>query len=171
MAMNKRTTTIKGKPYTLAGPEIKVGQKAPDFTLTAIDFSEISLSQSKGQVRLLSVVHSLDTGVCDLQTQWFEEEAGVYQEVVIYTISMDLPFAQARYCGAKAIKNLKTLSDYKQASFGTDYGVLIQDLRLLSRAVFIIDANDIVRYVEYVPEVGQAPAYDKAIAALNQILA
>ena len=171
MVMPARATTIKGKPYTLTGPEIKVGQKAPDFTLTAIDFSEISLSQSKGQVRLLSVVHSLDTGVCDLQTQWFEEEAGVFKEVVIYTISMDLPFAQARYCGAKAIKNLKTLSDYKFASFGKDYGVLIQDLRLLSRAVFIIDANDIVRYVEYVPEVGQAPDYDKAIAALKQVLA
>jgi thiol peroxidase len=169
MAMSKRTVTIKGKIYTLVGPEIKAGQKAPDFNLTAIDFSEISLSQSGGKVRLLSVVHSLDTGLCDLQTQWFEEEAAVFKDVVIYTISMDLPFAQARYCGAKNIINLKTLSDYKFASFGTDYGVLIQELRLLSRAIFIIDAVDMVRYVEYVPEVGQAPDYDKAIAALKLV--
>jgi thiol peroxidase len=171
MVTATRTVTIHGKPYTLEGPEIKAGQKAPDFTLTWTDFSEITLSQSKGKVRLLSVVHSLDTGVCDLQTQWFEEEAGEFPQVVIYTISMDLPFAQARYCGSKAIKNLKTLSDYKFASFGKDYGVLIQGLRLLSRAVFIIDANDIVRYVEYVPEVSQAPNYDAAIAALKQTLA
>ena len=171
MGTTTRTVTIHGKPYTLEGPEIKAGQKAPDFILTWTDFSEITLSQSKGNVRLLSVVHSLDTGVCDLQTQWFEEEAGEFPQVVIYAISMDLPFAEARYCGAKAIKNLKTLSDYKFASFGKDYGVLIQELRLLSRAVFIIDANDIVRYVEYVPEVSQAPNYDAAIAALKRTLA
>jgi thiol peroxidase len=170
-AMATRTVTIHGKLYNVVGPEIKVGQKAPDFTLVWTDFSEVSLSQSKGKVRLLSVVHSLDTGVCDLQTQWFEEEAGEFPQVVIYTISMDLPFAQARYCGAKAIKNLKTLSDYKYASFGKDYGVLIQELRLLSRAVFIIDADDIIRYVEYVPEVSQPPNYDQAIAALKQTLA
>ena len=169
MAIAKRTVTIKGKLYTLAGPEIRVGQKAPDFKLTATDFSEVELSQSKGKVRLLSVVHSLDTGICDLQTQWFEQEAGVFKEVVIYTISMDLPFAQARYCGARAITNLKTLSDYKDASFGNSYGVLIQELRLHSRAIFIIDANDIIRYVEYVPEVAQPPDYDKAIAALKEL--
>jgi len=167
--MSKRTITIKGKTYTLVGMEIKVGQKAPDFTLTAIDFSEVSLFQSRGKVRLLSVVHSLDTGLCDLQTQWFEEEAGVFKDVIIYAISMDLPFAQARYCGIRNIKNLKTLSDYKYASFGNDYGVLILELRLLSRAIFIIDDYDIVRYVEYVPEVSQAPDYDKAIAALKKL--
>jgi len=115
------------------------------------------------------VVHLLDIGVCDQQTQRFEEEADVFNDVVIYTISMDLPFAQARYCGAWGITNLKTLSDYKVASFGNSYGVLILELRLHSRAIFIVDADDIVRYVEYVPEVTQPPDYDKAIAALKEL--
>lgn len=169
MAITKRTVAIKGKSFTLVGPEVKVGQKAPDFSLTAIDFSEVRLSQSKGKVRLFSVVHSLDTSLCDLQTQRFEEEAAVFKDVAIYTISMDLPFAQARYCGARGITNLKTLSDYRDASFGQAYGVLIKELRLHSRAIFIVDADDIVRYVEYLPEVAQAPDYDKAIAALKEL--
>ncbi len=171
MVAVRRLTTLKGKPMTLAGPEIKVGQKAPDFRLVAIDFTAVELAQSKGKVRLLSVVHSLDTNVCDLQTQWFEEAASKFEDVVIYTVSMDLPFAQARYCGAHNIKNLKTLSDYRFSAFGRAYGVLIEDLNLLSRAIFIIDRNDIVRYVEYVPEVAQAPDYDKAIEALKQVVA
>jgi thiol peroxidase len=167
----KRTVTLKGKPYTLSGPEIKAGQKAPDFKLLATDSSEVGLSQSRGKVRLLSVVHSLDTQVCDLQTQRFEEEASRFKDVVIYAISMDLPFAQARYCGAHGIKNLQTLSDHREASFGHAYGVLIEELRLLSRAIFIIDRDDIVRYVEYVPEVAQHPDYDRAIAALKNAVA
>lgn len=170
MAATRRATTMHGKPLALLGPEIKVGQKAPDFRLLAIDSTEVTLSQSRGKVRLLSVVHSLDTSVCDLQTRWFEEEAAKFKGVVIYAISMDLPFAQARYCGANDIKNLKTLSDHRQASFGRAYGVLIRGLRLLSRAIFIIDRNDIVRYVEYVPEVGQPPDYDKAIEALKKVV-
>ena len=170
MAVATRTVTIRGRPVALEGPEIRVGQKAPDFKLVATDFSEVQLSQSRGKVRLLSVVHSLDTGICDLQTQKFEEEAGEFKEVVIYTISMDLPFAQARYCGANNIKNLRTLSDYKEASFGKAYGVLIRDLRLLSRAVFLIDRDDTVRYVQYVPEVAQHPDYDKAIEALSKLV-
>ena len=170
MAEIQRTVTLMGKPMGLAGPEIRVGQIAPDFTLVAIDFKQVDFSQSKGKVKLLSVVHSLDTSVCDLQTQRFENEASKFKDVVIYTISMDLPFAQARYCGAHAIKNLKTLSDYRDASFGKAYGVLITDIRLLSRAIFIIDRNDIVRYVEYVPEVTSPPDYDKAIEALKQVV-
>ncbi len=169
MADIKRTTIMRGKEYELVGPEIKVGQKAPDFKLVAMDFSEVKLSDSKGKVRLLSVVHSLDTPVCDLQTRTFEEEAGRYNDVVIYAISMDLPFAQARYCGANNIKNLKTLSDYREASFGAAYGLLIKDVRLLSRAIFIIDKDDTIRYVEYVPKVSSPPDYDKAIAALQKI--
>ena len=120
---------------------------------------------------MLSVVTSLDTPVCDIQTQWFEKEASKLKDVVIYTISMDLPFAQSRYCGAHNITNLKTLSDHREASFGTAYGVLIKELRLLSRAVFIIDKDDTVRYVEYVKEVGQPPDYDKALEALNKLVA
>jgi thiol peroxidase len=165
----KRTVTLKGKPLTLLGPEIKIGQKAPDFKLLAIDSTNVELAQSKGKVRLLSVVHSLDTNVCDLQTQRFEEEAGKFKDVIIYAISMDLPFAQARYCGAHNITNLKTLSDHREASFGLAYGVLIEELRLLSRAIFIIGRDDTVRYVEYVPEVAQPPDYDKAIEALKKI--
>jgi thiol peroxidase len=170
MVRTKRTVTLKGKPLRLSGPEIKVGQKVPNFNLLAIDSTKVELSQSKGKVRLLSVVHSLDTNVCDLQTQRFEEEAAKFKDVIIYAISMDLPFAQARYCGAHDIKNLKTLSDHREASFGRAYGVLIEELRLLSRAIFIIDRGEIVRYVEYVPEVTQPPDYDKAIEALKEVV-
>ena len=169
MAETERTVNLKGEPLVLAGPEIKVGQKAPDFKLLAIDSTDVELSQSQGKVRLLSVVHSLDTNVCDLQTQRFEEEAAKFKDVIIYAISMDLPFAQARYCGANNIKNLQTLSDHREASFGRAYGVLIEKLRLLSRAIFIIDREDIVQYVEYVPEVAQPPDYDKAIEALQNV--
>ncbi|OGO04094.1 MAG: lipid hydroperoxide peroxidase [Chloroflexi bacterium RBG_13_54_9] len=130
----------------------------------------VELSDSKDKVRLLSVVHSLDTSICDLQTQRFEEEASKLKDVAIYTISMDLPFAQARYCGAHNIKNLRTLSDHREASFGAAYGVLIKDLRLLSRAIFIIDRDDIVRYVEYVKEVAQHPDYDRALELLEKVV-
>jgi thiol peroxidase len=116
-------------------------------------------------------VHSLDTNVCDLQTQRFEAEASKFKDVVIYAISMDLPFAQARYCGAHDISRVKTLSDHREASFGRAYGVLIEEVRLLSRAIFIIDPDDVVRYVEYVPEVTQHPNYDKAIETLKNVMA
>jgi len=171
MEERKGVVTFQSKPVTLVGPEIKVGDKAPDFTLLTIDMSEMSFSESKGKVRVLSVVTSLDTPVCDFQTQRFEEEASKLKDVVIYTISMDLPFAQARYCGANNITSLQTLSDHREASFGTAYGVLIKELRLLSRAVFIVDKDDTVRYVEYVKEVGQPPDYDKALGALNEVVA
>lgn len=164
-----RTVTIGGGPYTLEGPELKVGHEAPNFELIGIDMNEVTLSDSKGKVRLLSVVHSLDTPVCDLQTQRFEQEAGKFTDVIIYTISMDLPFAQARYCGAHNVSNLKTLSDYRDASFGRAYGVLIKELRLLSRAIFIIDAEDTLRYIEYLSEVGSHPDYDRAISALKEV--
>jgi thiol peroxidase len=170
MTETKRTVMLKGKPMTLAGSGIKAGQKAPDFKLLAIDSTNVELAQSKNKVRLLSVVHSLDTDVCDLQTQRFEQEAANFKDVIIYAISMDLPFAQARYCGAHNIKNLKTLSDHRDASFGRAYGVLIEELRLLSRAIFIIDRNDIVQYAEYVPEVTQHPDYDKAIKTLKKVV-
>ena len=162
--------TSMGKPVTLVGPEMKVGQKAPQFRLLTKEMNEVELSESSGKTRLLSVVPSLDTPVCDLQTQRFEEEAGKFQDVVLYTISMDLPFAQARYCGAHNIKNLVTLSDHRDASFGMTYGVLMKESRLLSRAVFIIDGEDTVRYVEYVGEVGQHPDYDKALEALGSLV-
>ena len=171
MKERKAVVTFHGNPLTLLGPEIEVGQKAPHFRLLSTDMKEVKLSQSGGKIRLLSVVPSLDTPVCDLQTQRFESEASNFRDVVIYTISMDLPFAQARYCGAHGISNLQTLSDHREASFGAAYGVLIKELRLLSRAVFIIDRNDTIRYVEYVKEVTQHPDYDKAVEALREVVA
>jgi len=171
MEERKGAVTFWGNPVTLLGPQLEVGQKAPDFRLLATDMKEVQLSHSKGRVRLLSVVASLDTPVCDLQTQRFEEEASKLKDVAIYTISMDLPFAQARYCGAHNIKNLQTLSDHREASFGIAYGVLIKELRLLSRAIFIIDRDDTVRYVEYVKEVSQHPDYDGAFEALQKVVA
>lgn len=171
MKERKGVVTFRGDPVTLIGPEIKVKQKAPDFRLLSTDMNEVSLSQSKGKVRLFSVVSSLDTSVCDLQTQRFEEEASKIGDVVIYTISMDLPFAQARYCSAHNIKNLQTLSDHREASFGTAYGVLIKETRLLSRAIFIFDRNDTVRYVEYVKETSNHPDYFKALEALKRVMA
>jgi thiol peroxidase len=170
LSTTKRIVTLKGKPLTLVGPELKVGQKAPNFKLLAIDLSQVEISHSKRKVRLLSVVHSLDTNVCDLQTQRFEAEASKFKDVVIYAVSMDLPFAQARYCGTHNISNLKTLSDHREASFGRAYGVLIEELRLLSRAIFIIDRDGIIRYVEYVPEVAQHPDYGKAIETLKDVV-
>ncbi|MBI4285438.1 MAG: thiol peroxidase [Chloroflexi bacterium] len=171
MDESKRSVAMKGKRLSLEGPELKVGQKAPDFKLIATDMSEVRLADSRGKVRLLSVVVSLDTPVCDLQTQKFEQEASQVKDVIIYTISMDLPFAQARYCSAHDIKNLKTLSDHREAAFGAAYGVLIKELRLLGRAIFIVDSADMLRYVEYVKEVTQHPDYDKALAALKNIVA
>lgn len=170
MKETKGLITFKGNPVTLVGTPLKAGQKAPDFTLLTPDMKEVRLSDSKGKVRLLSVVVSLDTPVCDLQTQQFEEKASQFRDVMIYTISMDLPFAQARYCGAHSIKNLQTLSDHRDASFGMAYGVLIKEFRLHARAIFIIDKNDTIRYVEYVKEVIQHPDYDRAIAALKEVL-
>jgi len=170
MAERKGVVTSQGNPVTLLGAEIKVGQKAPDFKLLAIDMREVELSQTRGKVRLLSVVPSLDTPVCDLQTQRFEEEASKLTDVVIYTISMDLPFAQARYGDAHNIRNLQTLSDHRDASFGTAYGVLIKELRLLARAIFIIDTDETVRYVEYVKEVSQHPDYENALEALHKVI-
>lgn len=161
--------TFKRKPVTLVGQQIKVGQRAPDFKLVDSSMKEVSLSKSRGKVRLLSVVYSLETPICDVQTRTFEKEAGKYPNVVVYSISMDLPFTQERYKHEHDIHNIGILSDYRDASFGNAYGLLIKDSRLLARAVFIIDADDIVRYVEYVPEVTQAPDYQKAIKALKHV--
>ncbi len=165
-----RIVTIGGKPYNLEGPELKAGEKAPDFRLISTDMKEVTLSDSRGKVRLLSVVHSIDTPICDLQTQRFEQEASKFKDVLIYTISMDLPFAQRRYCGAHNISSLKTLSDYREGSFGRAYGVLVKELRLHSRAIFIIDRTDTIRYAEYLKEVGSHPDYDRAIESLKNIL-
>lgn len=162
--------TFKGKPVTLLGPEIKVGDQAPDFTVLANDLSPVTLADSKGSVRIISVVPSLDTGVCDQQTRRFNEEAGKLEGVKVLTISVDLPFAQKRWCGAAGIENVQTLSDHRDLSFGTAYGVAIKELRLLARAVFVIDKNDKVVYAEYVPEVTNHPDYEAPILAAKKAL-
>lgn len=164
----KGAATFQGNPLTLVGNEVKVGDKAPDFTLLDNGLGAVTLASSKGKIRVISVVPSLDTPVCDLQTKRFNEEAGKFpSSVVVLTVSTDLPFAQARWCGAANAKNVKTLSDHRDVSFGTNYGVLIKELRLLSRAVFIIGADDKVQYVEYVKEITQHPDYDKALNFLK----
>ena len=159
--------TFKGNAVTLLGNEVKVGDSAPDFTVLANDLSEVSLADSKGSIRLISVVPSIDTGVCDAQTRRFNEEAGSLENVKVLTVSVDLPFAQKRWCGANGIENVQTVSDHRNLSFGEAYGVHIQELRLLARAVFVVDSNDKVTYVEYVSEATDHPNYESAIEAVK----
>jgi thiol peroxidase len=163
----KNVITFKGNPLTLIGNEVKVGQQAPEFTALAGDLSPVTLASSKGKVRLLVAVPSLDTPVCDAEARRFNEEASKLSDVETYVISMDLPFAQGRFCQTAGIKNLKTLSDHRDASFGNAYGVLIKELRLLARAVFVVDATDKVTYVEYVKEVTSHPNYDAVLSTLK----
>jgi thiol peroxidase len=164
----KGAATFKGNPLTLIGPEVKVGQKAPEFTALAGDLSPVTLASSKGKTRLIIAVPSLDTPVCDAEARRFNEEAAKLSGVETLVVSMDLPFAQGRFCQTAGIKSLKTLSDHRDASFGKAWGTLIKELRLLSRAVFVVDASDTVQYVEYVKEVTSHPNYDAAINALKQ---
>ncbi|OCA91385.1 lipid hydroperoxide peroxidase [Bacillus sp. FJAT-27225] len=159
------SVTFKGNPVTLVGSEVKAGDKAPSFTVLANDLTEVTLEDTKGQVRLISVVPSLDTGVCDAQTRRFNEEAGSLGNVKVLTISVDLPFAQKRWCGAAGVENVQTLSDHRDLSFGEAYGVVMKELRLLARAVFVIDSSDTVTYAEYVSEGTTHPDYDAALAA------
>jgi len=170
--MEERTgiVTMKGKPVTLVGPAIKVGQKAPDFEVTANDLSPAKLSSFAGKVCIIASVPSLDTSVCDLETRKFNEKAvQLGGDVVVLTISMDLPFAQKRWCGAAGIKNVQTLSDYRDASFGRAYGVLIKDLRLLARTVFVVDKKGVVRYLQIVPEIATEPDYDAVLKVVKEL--
>ncbi|MED4392951.1 thiol peroxidase [Priestia megaterium] len=158
-------TKFKGNDVTLLGNQVKVGDKAPNFTVLANDLSEVTLDSTKGSVRLISVVPSIDTGVCDAQTRRFNEEAAKLDNVKVLTVSVDLPFAQKRWCGANGIDNVQTLSDHRDLSFGEAYGVAIQELRLLARSIFVVDSNNNVTYVEYLPEVTEHPNYEAAIEA------
>lgn len=159
-----------GKQVQLLGKQVKVGDQAPDFTVIANDLSPVSSTEYKGSVRILSAVPSLDTGVCDQETRRFNEEAAKLPEVKILTISVDLPFAQKRWCGAAGIDKVVTLSDHRDLSFGMAYGVVLEGLRLLTRAVFVVDRNDKVVYAEYVPNVGSHPNYEAIIAAAKSAL-
>ena len=161
--------TMKGNPLTLVGDEVRAGQKAPDFTVVGNDLSPVTLGAYRNKTLVLASVPSLDTPVCDLETRRFNEEAGrLGQDVRILTISMDLPFAQKRWCGAAGVKNLLTLSDHRDASFGMAYGVLIKELRLLARAVFVVDRGGVVRYVQWVKELATEPDYKAALDAIKQ---
>ncbi|WP_134703426.1 thiol peroxidase [Ammoniphilus sp. YIM 78166] len=162
--------TFKGNLITLLGNEVKVGDQAPNFTVLANDLSPVTLENSKGTVRIISVVPSIDTGVCDQQTRRFNEEAANLENATILTVSVDLPFAQKRWCGAADIDKVQTLSDHRDLSFGEAYGVAIKELRLLARAVFVIDKNDKVTYAEYVSEATNHPNYEAAVEAAKAAL-
>jgi thiol peroxidase len=164
----KGVVTFKGGPLTLIGPELKAGDKAPDFKLIDTGLKPVTLADSKGKTRLISVVPSIDTPVCDLQTKRFNQEASkLPANVAVITVSMDLPFAQGRWCGLAGADKIKMLSDYREHAFGQAYGVLIKELRLLSRAVFVIGPDDKVQYVEYVKEITLHPDYEKVLGFLS----
>ena len=160
--------TFHQDPVTLLGTELKAGDDAPNFTVLSNDLKEVTLDDYKGKIKLISVVPSIDTGVCSEQTKRFNEEADKLENVQVLTISMDLPFAQTRWCAANGIKKLDTLSDHRDADFGKKYGVLIKELRLLSRSIFVVDANDKITYAEYVSENTNHPDYDKALEAAGK---
>ena len=164
-----KAVTMRGNPLTLLGPELGSGDAAPEFTALSTKLQEVHLADSKGKVRILSVVPSLDTPVCDLQTKRFDEEAGRLGDgVVVYTISADLPFAANRWCGAAGVKNLQCLSDHRTMSFGDAYGTHVKELRLDARAVFVVDARDRIVHAEYVKEIAEHPNYDAALAAARK---
>jgi thiol peroxidase len=168
----KGAVTMRGNPMTLVGPEIKVGQKAPAFGAVGKGLAPASLDQFKGKVKIISAVPSVDTPVCDAETRRFNEEASKLPgDVQILTISMDLPFAQARWCAAAGVDKITMLSDYRSAEFGEKYGALIKELHLLARAVFVVDKNDNVTHVEYVKEVANHPDYDSVLNAAKKAAA
>lgn len=171
MSERNGACTFQGNPLTLIGPEVKVGDAAPDFALTANDLSPATLADYAGKVVVIAAVPSLDTPVCDMETRRFNSEAAALgDDVVILAVSMDLPFAQARWCGAANVEAVKTLSDHKDASFGENWGALIKELRLLTRAVFVIGKDGKVAYVEYLGEITEEPNYDGALAAVKGLV-
>ncbi len=166
-----REITLNGNKFSLSGAELNAGLKAPDFTLAANDLSDVSLKDFKGRIVVLSAVPSLDTSTCSIETARFNKEAGkLGDKVKILTVSKDLPFAQARWCAAQGVKNLQTLSDYKNTSFSQDYGLLIKGLYLLTRAVFVIDGEGVIRYVQFVKEVSNEPDYKAVLDAVNELI-
>lgn len=166
MQEHKGIVTMQGNPLTLQGNRVKVGDKAQDFRVLASDLSPVHLSDYRGKVRVLSVVPSIDTPVCDTQTRQFNKEAAGLPGVEIFTISCDLPFALGRFCGAAGIDKVHVCSDHRDLDFGLKYGFVISELRLLSRGVVVVDKNDDIVYVEYVKEVSELPDFDKVLAVV-----
>jgi len=170
MKERKDAITLKGNPMTLVGKELKVGDMSPDVSLLDNDLNPVKISSFRGKVCVISAVPSLDTPVCDTETRRFNKEAEkLGSNVQVLTISMDLPFAQKRWCGAAGISRVKTLSDYRDASFGTSYGVLIKELRLLARAIYILDKEGAVRYIQLVKEVTNEPNYDEVLKEVKKL--
>jgi thiol peroxidase len=171
MTERKDAVTLRGNSFTLVGSEVKVGAKAPDVELLANDLSPAKISDYRGKVAVLSAVPSLDTPTCDMETRRFNTEAAkLGEDVVILTISTDLPFAQKRWCGAAGVDKVKTLSDHRAADFGQAYGVLIKELRLLARSIFVLDKEGVVQYVQHVKELSQEPDYNAVIAAVRKLV-
>ena len=169
MQEKEAVVTMKGEPLTLVGKRVKVGDLAEDFEVVANDLSAVKFSSFRGKVCLISSVPSLDTGVCDIQTRKFNEQAkALADDVVVLTISMDLPFAQGRWCGAAEVENVQTLSDHRKAQFGNTFGVLIKELRLLARAVFVVNKDGVVTYIEIVNELTNEPDYEAALKAAKE---
>ena len=162
--------TMQGNPITLIGEEVKVGDKALDFTVLKNDLTPFSLKDAGDNIKIISVLPSLDTGVCELQTINFNEMAADLGDVLILTLSVDLPFAQTRFCGANGIDKVITLSDHRDLSFGLNYGFVIEELRLLSRGIVVLDRDNTVKYVEYVKEVGSHPDYDKVLEEVKKLI-
>lgn len=170
MDERKGLVTMKGNPVTLVGHEVKVGQMSPDFVVIDNTLSPVSFSSYRGKICIVSSVPSLDTPVCDLETKMFNEEAArLDPSIVILTISMDLPFAQKRWCAAEGVERLQTLSDHRDASFGTAFGVLIKEFRLLARAVFLVDPQGVIQYIQLVKEIGDEPDYEAIWNALKKL--
>lgn len=166
--MEERTGIVrfKDQPVTLLGPALKVGDKAPDFRVVDASLNSVALGDFKGKVKIISAVPSLDTPVCDTETRRFNQDAAQLPgNVVVLTISLDLPFAQKRWCAAAGIDRLAVLSDYQERSFGHNYGVLIKELLLLSRSIFVVDSDDTIQYIQHVPEITQEPDYAAVLEA------
>ncbi len=165
MTQDNKSITFKGEPIKVTGNCPSVGSPAPDFTLTANDMSDVKLSNFAGKNLIISVVPSLDTPVCSIQTKKFSEEVSKNPNIEVLTVSMDLPFAQSRWCGAEAVDNIKTASDYKHRTFGEAYGTWINDLGIHCRAIFVIGSEGSIKHIEYVGEIAEEPNYEKALAA------
>lgn len=171
MEERKGAVTLRGNPLTLAGRDVKVGDKAPDVELLDNELKPVRISSYQGNVVVVSSVPSLDTPVCDMETRRFNSEAsGLADDIVILTVSTDLPFAQKRWCGAAGVDKVKTVSDHRETAFGQSYGVLIKELRLLARSIFVIDRTGVVQYVQHVKEVSQEPDYEAVIAAAKKLV-
>lgn len=170
--MQERTGvhTLKGRPVTVLGPEIKVGDKAPDFRVVDPSMAPATLGDFRGKVKVISVVGSLDTPTCDVETRRFNQEAAKLPgDVVVLTISLDLPFAQKRWCAGSGVDRVKVFSDYQDRSFAAAYGVMVRETKLLARTIFVVDGKDVVRYIQRVPELGQEPDYKAVLAAVRGI--